>query len=130
MVSCPYCGNTISIMSHTNNTYYCPKCGFYFSADPLSNKVGTLNLLSISAADIENNTRIRLPDAVNVARGFYYTDDNINLPQTEGNSLIINAKSITINDGKINIAIDRDNIDKFDVIEINGVRFVKEEDYA
>lgn len=109
MISCPYCGNIISIMSHSNNTYYCAKCGFYFSADPLSNKVGTLNLSSISVAD---------------------TDDNINLPQTEGNSLIINAKSITINDGKINITIDRDNIDKFDVIEINGVRFVKEEDYA
>lgn len=45
----------------------------------------------------------------------------------EENKLTINAKSIIINDDKISITIDKDNIDKFDVIEINGVIFVKED---
>ena len=40
--------------------------------------------------------------------------------------LTINAKSIIINDDKISITIDKDNIDKFYIIEINGVKFVKE----
>lgn len=74
MVSCPYCGNTYSIMSHTNNMYYCPKCGFYFRAEP------TL-LSNASTTDIENNITIRLPNAANASRGFYRVEDGINLWQ-------------------------------------------------
>lgn len=33
--------------------------------------------------------------------------------------------STLMNDNKISITIDKDNIDKFDVIEINGVQFVR-----
>lgn len=95
MVTCPYCGNTYSIMSHINNMYYCSKCGFYFRAEPTLSKAGTFNLLNTSTADIEDN------------------------------KLTINAKDIIINDDKISITIDKDNIDKFDVIEINGTKFVR-----
>lgn len=120
IISCPYCGNTYSIMSHSNNMYYCPKCGFYFRAE------STL-LSNASTADIENNITIRLPDATNAAKGFYYTDEKyskINLP---ADKLTINAKDIIIKDDKISITIDKDSIDKFNVIEINGVKFVKED---
>lgn len=45
----------------------------------------------------------------------------------EYNKLNINAKSIKINDDKISSTIDKDDIDKFNTIEINGVKFVKED---
>lgn len=118
MVSCPYCGNTYAIMSYSDNMYRCPKCNFYFSEEP------TL-LSNASTAPIENNITIRLPYADKVDKGFYYSAEkysNINLPEYK---LTINAKDIIIKDDKISITIDTDNIDKFDVIEINGVRFVR-----
>lgn len=120
MVSCPYCGNTYSIMSQTNNMYYCPKCCSYF------NKYGITS--NASTAAIENGINIyHTPNAADVDKGFYTIDDNINLLQHEDNKLIINTSAIIINDDKISIIIDKDNIDKFDVIEINGVKFVKED---
>lgn len=120
MITCPYCENTYSIMRHTNNMYYCPKCGFYFRAEP------TL-LSNASTAPIENSITISLPNASKAEKGFYYSAEKyskINLPEDK---LIINAKAIIINNDKISITIDKDNIDKFDIIEINGVRFVKED---
>ena len=123
MVSCPYCGNTILAVSYTNNTYYCHKCGFYFRADPLSGKAGISNT---STAAIENNITIRLPYDANADRGFYYTTEKYSKIQIPPDKLTIDAKSIIINDDKISITIDKDNIDKFDVIEINGIKFVRE----
>lgn len=117
MVSCPYCGNTYAIMSYTNNMYRCPKCDFYFKEEP------TL-LSNASTAGIENNITIRLPYA---DKDFYHSTENyskINIPKYK---LTINAEDIIINNDKISITIDKDNIDKFNVIEINGVRFVRED---
>lgn len=96
MISCPYCGNTFLITSFSNNMCYCSKCGRYFRVEPqlLSNS----RTSNASTAAIENNIRIRLPDAANAARSFYYTDENINLLQSEYNKLTINAKDIIIND--------------------------------
>lgn len=118
MISCLYCGNTFSITSQSSSTYYCPRCGSYFRAH-----AGPSNL---STADI-NNITIHTK-AANADKTFYYPTENyskINLP--EENKLDINAKSITINENKMSITIDKDNIDKFDVIEINGIKFLKED---
>lgn len=61
-------------------------------------------------------------------KGFYRIEckDSNSLQPPEWNKLTINAKDIIINDDKISITIDKHNIDKFDVIEINGVKFVRE----
>jgi hypothetical protein len=67
----------------------------------------TENIDSVVDEDLYNNTNfLRIP---------------------EYNKLTINAKSIKINDDKISITIDKDKIDKFNAIEINGVKFVKED---
>lgn len=119
MVSCPYCGNIYSVMSQTNNMYYCPKCSSYF------NKYGITS--NASTAAIENYITIQLPDAANTNKGSYNSESkgsNFLQPQ-EWNKLTINAKSIIINNDKISIIIDKDNIDKFNVIEINGVKFMR-----
>lgn len=126
MITCPYCGNTTLVMSYVNNTYYCFNCGFYFNNDPLSSEASTLNLSNTSTANIENNITISLPIAAKADKGFYYSAEKyskINLPEDK---LTINAKTIIINNDKISITIDKDNIDKFDVIEINGIKFVRE----
>lgn len=128
MVTCPYCGNTTLVMSYVNNTYYCFNCGLYFSKDPLSSEADTLNFSNTSTADIENSITIHLPDGANAAKDFYYTTEKYSKIKLLADKLTINAKSIIINDDKISITIDKDNIDKFDVIEINGVRFVKEDE--
>ena len=129
MITCPYCGNMFGITSNSNGTNYCSVCKRYFK-NPIyfatSNTPLTKSNTSTTAA-IEDSITIRLPDAANAARGFYYADDSVNLWQSEENKLTIKAKSITINDDKVSITIDKDNIDKFDVIEINGVRFVRED---
>lgn len=136
MINCPYCGNTYSIslycentysvMSQSNMMYYCPKCNSYF------NKYGIT--LNASTAAIENDIDIRLPKAANANKGscsMGSKGSNIFQPQ-EWNELTINAKDIIINDDKISITIDKNNIDKnnigkFNVIEINGVKFVRKD---
>ena len=62
-----------------------------------------------------------------IVKGFDYYTEKYSKIQMPEDKLTINAKSIAINDDKINITIDKDNIGKFDVIEINGVKFVKED---
>ena len=128
MVTCPYCGNMFGITSDSNGTNYCSVCKRYFKNPTYFATSNTpLTKSNASTAAIENSFTIRLPVAANAARDFYYTDDNINLSQSEESKLTINAKDIIINDDKISITIDKDNIDKFNVIEINGVRFVRED---
>ena len=64
MVSCPYCGNTYSIMGQTNNMYYCPKCSSYFNKYRITSNAST--------AAVENNINIyHIPDAANATKGFY-----------------------------------------------------------
>lgn len=121
VISCPYCGNAYSIMSQTNNMYYCPKCCFYFNESEITSNAST--------AAIENNISIyHIPDAADAARGFYTIESKgsnfLQLPEYD--KLIINAKDIIINNDKISVTIDKDNIDKFNAIEINGVKFVRE----
>lgn len=70
---------------------------------------------------------IRILDATDAAKEFYHTSDNVNLWQPEGNELVINANDITIHYGRVSINIDKAGIDKLDVIEINGVRFVRDD---
>lgn len=122
MVTCPYCGNETDTTTSTSDNLYCTTCGHIFSlTSPIK--------ANFSTAPIENNITVDIPTAANGARGLYYIDkDYANVRQSEGDSLTVNAKSITINDGKINVTIDKDDIDKFDVIEINGVKFVREEE--
>lgn len=121
MVSCPYCGNTFSIMSCTDGNYYCPTCHYYF-------KMITSTISDVATVPVPSNEANILVDT-NPSKDFYYYStekySKINLPKE--NKLDIYAKSITINENKMSITIDKDNIDKFDVIEINGVRFVKED---
>ena len=121
MVSCPYCGNTFSITSCTDGNYYCPTCHYYF-------KMITPAIADVATIPVPSNGA-NLSDSVNAGKGFYYVNKGyVNASQSEGNSIPVNAKSIIINDDKISITIDKDNINKFDVIEINGVKFVKEDD--
>lgn len=80
-----------------------------------------------STAAIENSITLRLPDAANAAKGFYYTDEKYSKTILPEYKLTINAKDIIIKDGKISITIDEDGIDEFNVIEINGIKFVKED---
>lgn len=118
MVSCPYCGNTFSITSCTDGNYYCPTCHYYF-------KMITPTIADVATVPVPSNSA-NIPNATNTSKGFdYYTEkySKIQMPEYK---LTINAKDITINDDKISITIDKDNIDKFDVIEINGVKFVRE----
>lgn len=107
MISCPYCGNTYSITSCTDGEYYCHTCHYYFK----------------TIADVP------FTGTKGVDKGFYSMESNgsnfLRIP--EYNKLTINAKSIKINDDKISITIDKDNIDKFNAIEINGVKFVKDD---
>lgn len=74
-----------------------------------------------------NGTNI--PNTDGVDKGFYSIESNgsnfLRIP--EYNKLTINAKSIKINDDKISITIDKDNIDKFNTIEINDIKFAKED---
>ena len=128
MVSCSYCGNILGITSCSDGTNYCSICKRYFKNPTYFTTSNTpLTKSNTSTAAIKNNITVRLPDAANAARDFYYTDDNINLLQSEYNKLTINAKSIIINDDKISITLDKNDIEKFDSIKINGVRFVKED---
>lgn len=107
MISCPYCGNTYSITSCTDGKYYCHTCHYYFK----------------TIADVPST------GTNGVDKGFYIIESNgsnfLRIP--EYNKLTINAKFIKINDDKISITIDKDNIDKFNAIEINGVKFVKDD---
>lgn len=122
IVTCPYCGNETDTTTSTSDNLYCTTCGHIFSlTSPIK--------ANFSTAPIENNITVDITTAANAARGFYYMDkDYANVRQSEGDSLTVNAKSITINDDKISITIDKDNIDKFYIIEINGVKFVREEE--
>lgn len=122
MVSCPYCGSRIE--SKTSGGYYCPNCQRDFDFKGGGGMIYGASNLSTPA--IKNNIGIYFTDAANAARDFYHTSDNVSLWQSEDNKLTINAEDIIINDDKISITINKDNIDKFNVIEINGVRFVKE----
>lgn len=97
---CSNCGNIFGLESVSNGTGYCPKCHSYFG----------LNLITSNALTADSNNITIYTKAAN-----------------KENKLDINAKSITINENKMSITIDKDNIDKFDVIEINGVRFVRED---
>lgn len=115
---CPNCGNIYGLTSGANSKCYCPKCDSFFSANTVNS--------NFSTASIENNITVRIPTAANAAKGFYYTDKHgMEVSQSEGDSITINAKSITINDGKISVTIDKDGIDKFWAIEVNGVKFVQ-----
>lgn len=129
MISCPYCGNMFGITSEANGTYYCSLCKYYFKNPTYFTTSNTpLTKSNASTAATENNINIyHIPDTANASKGIYCVEDDINLLQFEDNKLIINAKDIIINDDKVSIIIDKDNIDKFDVIEINEVRFVKED---
>lgn len=119
-------------MARENCTLYRDK----FITDCNENCYGCCNRLysryvkpNASTAAIENNIGIyHIPNAANANKGFYNIESKgsnfLQLP--EWDKLIINAKYIKINDDKISFAIDKDNIDKFYIIEINGVKFVKE----
>ena len=116
---CPRCGNIFGLESGANGTGYYPKCDSYFT----KNTVNSNASIAVTESNITIHTK-----ADNANKTFYYPTENyskINL--LKENKLDINAKSITINENKMSITIDKDNIDKFDVIEINGVRFVKED---
>lgn len=129
MISCPYCGNMFGITSDSNGTNYCSICKRYFKNPTYFATSNTpLTKSNTSTAAIQNNITIGLPYAANAERGFYDTIEKypkINLPEDK---LTINAEDIIINDDKISITIDKDNIDKFNVIEINGVKFVREDE--
>lgn len=116
MVSCPYCTNKFGIHNYSKGEYYCPACSRYF----ISNS---------PTVDIENINIHYIPDAANADKGFYNIErkDSNFLELPEYDKLTINAESIIINNDKISIIIDKDNISKFNVIEINGVKFVKED---
>lgn len=118
---CSKCGQIYGLTSGANGTEYCPKCDSYF------NKYGITS--NASTAAIENYIPIQLPNAANTNKGSYTSESKGSkfLQPQEWNKLTINAKSIIINDDKISITINKDNIDKFNVIEINGVSFVKED---
>lgn len=123
-ITCPYCGNTSSIVSCTDGTDYCYNCHCCFKL-PTSTPTTTAGVSTVSIPSNETN----IPNAANADKGFYYVGEphsKFTLPQE--NKLTIDSQSITINDDKINITIDNDNVGKFDVIEINGVRFVKEKE--
>lgn len=115
---CPNCGNIFGLTSGANSGY-CPKCDSFFTKNAVNSNTTT--------APIENSITVaNIPTAANAAREFYYVDkDYANVPLPEENSLTINAKSITINDGKISVTIDKDGIDKFYIIKINGIKFVQ-----
>lgn len=117
MVSCPYCGNTYSITSCIDGSYYCYICHYYFKT-----------IADIAAIPIQSNS-INIPNTNGVDKRFYSIESKgsnfLQIP--EYNKLTINAKSIKINDDNISITIDKDKIDKFNAIEINGVKFVKED---
>lgn len=100
MVSCPYCGNTFSITSCTDGNYYCPTCHYYF-------KMITSTIADVATISAPSN--------------------GVNIPDSAVYKLTINVKDITINDDKISITIDKDNIYNFDIIEIDGVKFVRED---
>lgn len=65
-------------------------------------------------------------DSANASRGFYHSIEKYSKLQMSTNKLTIDTKDIIINDDKISITIDEDNIDKFGAIEINGIKFVRE----
>lgn len=119
MVSCPYCGNIYSITSCTEGNYYCPTCHYYF-------KMITPTIADVATIPVPSNSA-NIPNAANADKGFDYYTEKYSKIQMLADKLTINAESIIINDDKISIIIDKDNIDKFDVIEINGVKFVKED---
>ena len=113
MISCPYCENSYSITSCTDENYYCPTCPYYV-------KTITPTIIDVANIPFPSN---------GVDEGFYHIESKGSnfLQRPEYNKLIINAKSIKINDDKISITIDRDSIDKFNAIEINEVKFVNED---
>lgn len=118
MASCPYCGNTFSITSCTDGNYYCPTCHYYF-------KMITPSIADVATIPVPSNGA-NIPDSANASRGFYHSIEKYSKLQMPTNKLTINTKDIIINDDKISITIDEDNIDKFDAIEINGIKFVRE----
>jgi hypothetical protein len=105
------------IYNPSKGEYYCPACCRYF-------------ISNASTAAIENSITIHLPDGANAAKDFYYTTKKHSEIKLLADKLTINAKAIIINNDRISITIDKDNIDKFDVIEINGVSFVREADHV
>lgn len=119
MISCPYCGNTYSIMSCTDGNYYCPTCHYYF-------KMITSAIADVATIPVPSNSANILDVATNVNKGFNYYTEKYSKIQMPEDKLTIDAKSIIINDDTISITIDKDNVDKFNVIEINGITFVKE----
>lgn len=119
MVSCPYCGNTFSITSCTDGNYYCPTCHYYF-------KMITPTIADVATISAPSNG-VNIPDSANASRGFYHSTEKYSKIQMPANTLIIHANDIIINNDKISITIDKDNIDKFDIIEINGIKFARED---
>lgn len=117
MIICPYCGNPYSITSCTDGSYYCRTCHYYFKT-----------ILDVATIPVPSNGT-NIPNTNGVDKGFYSIESKGSnfLLIPEYNKLNINAKSIKINDDKISFTIDKDNIDKFNAIEINGVKFVKED---
>lgn len=119
-------------MARENCTLYRDK----FITDCNENCYGCCNRLydkyvkpNASTAAIENNIGIyHIPNAANANKGFYNIESKgsnfLHLP--EWDKLIISAKDIIIENDKISLTIDRDIIDKFDVIEINSIKFVRE----
>lgn len=122
MISCPYCGNTYSITSCTDGNYYCPTCHYYF-------KIITSTIADTATISSVPSSGANIPNTCGVDKRFYSVEsEGSNFLQiSEYDKLAINAKSIKINDDKISITIDKDNIDKFNAIEINGIKFARED---
>lgn len=117
MIICPYCGNPYSITSFTDGSCYCNTCHYSFKT-----------ILDVATIPVPSNGT-NIPNTNGVDKGFYHIESKGSnfLQRPEYNKLIINAKSIKINDDKISITIDRNSIDKFNAIEINEVKFVNED---
>lgn len=122
MISCPYCGNTYSIISCTDGNYYCPTCHYYF-------KIITSTIADTATISSVPSNDANIPNTGGVDNRFYSVESKGSnfLEISEYDKLTINAKSIKIDDNKISITIDKDNIDKFNAIEINGIKFARED---
>lgn len=129
MDCCPFCGNMWGFISYTDGTKHCSVCKRFFKDTTYFATANTpLVKANFSTASIENNITIgkgqeSFPDVEYYRKG----EDLSVIKALEECKLTINAKDIIIKDDKISITIDKDSIDKFNVIEINGVRFVRED---
>lgn len=63
MISCPYCGNTYSIISCTDGNYYCPTCHYYF-------KLITLTIADTATISVSSNGA-NIPNTDGVDKRFY-----------------------------------------------------------